>query len=205
MKQIISIIVLFLFMGSSLAQETIQASDLLKRIDAGENIELSNAVIKGDLRLIDLSNRTKKEKDGDQEHYIAFVKSSLKFRNCIFENKVVAYESIENNGPLYTADFENDFIAEECNFKDDFLVKYSKFEGKSDFSKSKFQNDALFKYSKFEKVAEFNNTSYREEANFKYAEFEDGVDFSQSSFISEANFKYSKFQKVANFSKCITA
>ncbi|PHI20899.1 hypothetical protein CEQ90_05910 [Lewinellaceae bacterium SD302] len=189
---------LLCFVFSLSAQQKIDAESIIADLDAGKDISISNAVIMGDLRLIDLQDRQTKGGDwGKQEKVLCHVRNRLSFDKCEFRGQVLGYFSEgswnKKNQIHIDVDFHEAVSFTNCDFKEGFKVKYSRFDEDADFSGSIFRREGLFKYTKFEQLANFSNTRH-DEANFKYTEFEELADFSGARFEGEANFKYTDFE-----------
>ena len=222
-----------------MADTRIESQEILESMKDGEAIKFQNIMITGDLDFTELCDKisTLPEKEETvMEKVLGFfveinikenqevqcdIEVPIEFMGCTFQDRVIGWINDEKNEVSYNAIFHNDIIFTNCSFKDDFLFKYSKFNGKAEFSENKFKKTALFKYadfsqsvsfaeSIFSKEANFKYTSFpqrtyfagshfKNTANFKYTDFEDFVDFSEGNFTSEANFKYTKFSKGVSF------
>ncbi len=198
---IISILLItFLFSTSSFAQpdnlQEINSSDILKQIENGEDVYISNSLIKGKLDLSS-ANLSKTEESG-----LKIVRSQITIENSRFER------SVDFSNTL----FENEIEFDNCNLY------------KVDFSKSHFKQDVDFRQSEliycnfsevvYHKKADFRQTDFFE-SNFKSSIFNgltlfDGstltwttfcyVTFTNQSFFNDATFKtFGDFRK-SNFS-----
>lgn len=192
------------------AQTTVDARDILAKINRKEAISYQNATITGDLDLTHLANR-KEIRDGswgNQEHYLSTVEVPLTFKNCTFKGKLLGYWSdnkdgklLQTNNVVYNTDFTEAVTIENCQFEDEAAFKYSKFSQRAIFSGNTFRNGALFKYAKFNDVADFSGSAFRDYADFKYTKFDESSFFRGTSFERSADFKYTKFDERADFSQ----
>lgn len=196
-----SLIVLLIGVGisiSSFAQSRIQASEILKKINAGRDVSYSGVEIEGDLDLTDLDNRRNNKSSNwfgvGNDYFESTAEGSLTFVNCTFLGNVVAYYHLEGRNATYVTHFYRDVIFKNCNFKRSSEFKYSEFSGKADFSGTTFSRNANFKYAEFSDGPMFTNVKFNDEADFKYAEFPRGTSFQRATFYGLANFKYSKFR-----------
>jgi uncharacterized protein YjbI with pentapeptide repeats len=184
------------------AQSTVSGKQIAKAAKKGEDITYENISVKG---MLDFTNYTEAKDNlpvkswkwwsyGDTEKDERFIGGKIIFKNCTFEDDVIAY-IVENDKYLFIASFEREVVFENCTFKGAAAFKYSDFDKRVSFRGSKFDEEANFKYAKFNREADFSKINSRHDANFKYAKFRQGADFSGSVVRSEANFKYAKFYK----------
>jgi len=194
------------------AQNRVNASDIIAKINRGEAVSYKNATIVGDLDLTQLQNMKVVNKP-DNRHstteYLSTVTVPLTFVNCTFKGDVLAYYNPDMEGlkvlsknkknEVYNTNFEKEVRFEDCEFEGVSAFKYSKFREKASFAGSGFKNEANFKYSKFSTDADFTETRYGDEANFKYTDLPRLASFRGAIFNREANFKYTKFGRDADF------
>lgn len=198
------LILLFVALSSSaVAQSRVQASEILKQINAGRDVSYSNVEIEGALDLTDLNNRRNKNSSSrwlnyDNDYYESTVDGSVSFVNCTFLGDVLAYYHRETRSDTYVAHFDKDVVFKNCTFRRASEFKYSEFSGKADFSGTTFNRDANFKYAEFSDGPSFANAKFDDDADFKYAEFPRGTSFQKATFAGLANFKYSKFRTPLN-------
>jgi hypothetical protein len=215
MKKLFFTPLLFLSL-SVFAQTTINADEVFRMIDSGEEVNMQDVVITGTLDLTELSNKEKVNGKSDYAEYKSYVKSPLSFKNCIFKGDVIAYKNLQDgknsksksvsitwNGKseTHTANFEEAVVFENCVFEGASEFKYSKFDEAVNFEGTMFYEEANFKYAKFKELVGFGNCSFDREANFKYAEFSQDADFFKNRFNDYANFKYAKFGSRVTFKK----
>ena len=99
----------------SVAQQTIDASDILQDIKDGKAVNISNATIRGVLDLTymndalpKLPKRKKKWwNNGGSNEIEKLIESKISFVNCKFIDDVLAYIPHEDSGYTFTADFED--------------------------------------------------------------------------------------------------
>jgi uncharacterized protein YjbI with pentapeptide repeats len=187
---------------TSIAQTKIKASDIIKQINAGQAVNYNNVEIEGDLDLTDLETRETKHSssgwfDTDNE-YQSTVEVPLKFINCTFSGKVLAYYHMERSNETYVAHFEKDVVFSNCVFRNASEFKYSEFHGTANFAGSTFNEPANFKYAEFSSGPQFASVKFDSGADFKYTEFPRETSFEKASFHGLANFKYTKFRSPVN-------
>jgi uncharacterized protein YjbI with pentapeptide repeats len=198
------------------AQSTLSASEIFRNIDRKYAVEVSNKTIEGDLDLTELSNRQlKKNQKLTNQEYKSYVEVPLTFRNCTFKGDVLAYKVLDKQGhrrsflsgamtidgdqTVYSADFREAVIFENCTFEGLAEFKYSDFAGKVSFAESRFRQPANFKYARFQDDASFAKADFTRAAIFKYAKFNDDASFAHTRIDHAADFKYAAFQDGVTF------
>ncbi len=209
MKNLFTLLFALALLTPALAQSTVDAREIIAKINRKETVTYQNVTIMGTLDLTELAN--KQQKDGDfwgSEGYRSTVEVPLTFRNCTFQKPVLAYKAVEterrllgSNSLVYTADFTEMVLFENCTFEQESAFKYSMFRQRAVFTGSTFRDEALFKYAKFRAVADFSGANFRGIANFKYAKFNEAIAFEKSRFDRYADFKYTDFDEGVNFGK----
>ena len=211
----LSLFLSLVFLGTCAlaAQNTIDASEIIARLDAGNDVELRGVTINGDLNFTEVADRERERNAewGNGENYRCHVRNQVSFVDCTFTGKVLGYFRVQeegrrnrnwnNNGPLYNADFHEGVVFRGCQFQGDVNFKYSRFYEGADFQESRFDERALFKYSKFDNAASFAGVEIDGESVFKYTQFPEGADFSQARFNGDAGFKYTQFPEGVDFSQ----
>jgi len=190
----------------SLAQNRVQAEDIIDLINAGQDVSYKNAVIVGDLDFRTLDDVTadkplRRSRIGrlSTQSYSCHVWSSLSFIDCTFTGDVLAYIHIDKKNDTYNAVFYEDVNFEGCEFGDASDFKYAKFKKKANFVNTTYEEEALFKYAEFSTDVSFQDSVFKDDANFKYVKFPETVDFKQTVFRDYANFKYAKFPEGVSF------
>lgn len=202
-----SLLLVWIALVPVLAQTTVNANDIIAKINRKEAVSYQNATINGDLDLTNLANRKEMREEGwGSRNYLSVVEAPLSFKNCTFKGKVLAYRSEEEDGKLfnnntivYNADFTEAVTFEGCRFDDDAAFKYSKFSQRALFTNNTFGDIALFKYTKFRNAADFSSSTFRDYADFKYTNFAEASVFQKVTFERTADFKYTKFEEGADF------
>ena len=199
-KIFLSAIALIILCSSNVfAQKTVKASSIMEDIKKGKDISYKGVTITGvldftymDEKLPDLPRRRKWWRDGGDNSVKEVIENRISFVDCVFEGDVLAYYHDDRTEYTFTADFENDVVFRNCEFKRDAMFKYSDFERDADFEGSKFEDETTFKYAKFEEKVSFAGTTFEEDAIFKYTKFRDGVSFNNARFERSLDMKYTK-------------
>lgn len=197
----------------AVAQSSVNASEIIQKIDRKQQVQLSNVVVRGTLDLTELANQrqTKSSRWGNEE-VKSRVEVPLVFRNCTFEGDVIAYKVLDENGKartnwngekqvVYTADFKERVVFENCTFTGKSEFKYSEFAEEAVFSNSEFRQEANFKYADFREEARFAGSDFGRDANFKYANFHSEALFMDIRVDDRADFKYADFREGVSFAK----
>ncbi|MDJ1479578.1 pentapeptide repeat-containing protein [Cytophagaceae bacterium YF14B1] len=187
------------------AQKSIDAQEIITKINEGKAVSYENVTITGKLDLTRLKNMELQNKGmekyvgGDQKQYISTVEVPVTFRNCTFTGDVIGYYSNNEEHELYQADFTENVAFENCTFEDASAFKYSHFEKGFSFAGSTFNQLALFKYTKFGQFANFSGARFKNGSDFKYVKFSEGVSFENAVFERDADFKYTSFSEKSSF------
>lgn len=205
----IIIFILSVLATVGLAQQRVDASEIVRQINQGQAISYENVEISGDLDLTDLDNREQTESSkgwfgfGDNSTYESSVEAPVSFINCTFLDDVIAYYHDDREEDTFIAHFEDNVVFRKCTFRESSEFKYSEFSEEADFSASVFEEEANFKYAEFSEPPSFAQTVFEESANFKYAEFPEETNFTAVVFNDEADFKYAEFPRGASFEEAV--
>lgn len=205
MKNTLLTALIILVASAQLLAQTINADEIIRKINRGENVSYENVTVRGELDFTDIENRRLVEEGGgwlfggDNDRYESQVEVKIEFNNCTFDDDVLAYYNEDD--ATYIAHFEDDVIFKNCEFNRKSEFKYSEFPDLAIFSGSTFDEDANFKYAEFSEGPDFSDSKFEEEANFKYSEFRDKPSYANATFDEEANFKYAEFPDGVTFEK----
>lgn len=202
-KVIAAIALLFLgfLTESALGQSgtSVKASDIMDAMKDGKDISYENVTVTGTLDFTymddkspDLPRQRRWWRNGGDNTVNEVIESKISFVNVTFEEDVIAYYHEDRSGYTFTADFENNVLFKNCNFKRDAMFKYSEFERDASFEGTSFLDETTFKYAQFEEKADFSNATFDEDAIFKYTKFRDGVSFTATRFERSLDMKYTK-------------
>lgn len=207
MKSLIyTILLAFVTIPAALAQRTVDAKEIFRKIDKQEAVDYQNVTITGDLDLTELANKKRRNSERwGGEAYQSTVQVPVTFRNCRFTGKFLAYKNLKedgkvwNDGVTYTTDFDESVTIENCTFEEEAAFKYSNFRQRALFTGNTFGKEALFKYAAFNDASDFSNSAFKGYASFKYTKFGEAVSFQKARFGSYADFKYTKFDEGVSF------
>ena len=210
------LLITLLFSTSSFAQpdypQEINSSDILKQIENGEVVYISDSLIKGKLDLSS-ANLSKTEESGlkivrSQITILnSYFEEAADFSNTTFESEIKFYNCTFGMADFNKSHFKQDVdfgqsTFGECNFsevvfykKADFRKIYSfisNFE-KSIFNGRTFFGDSTLVWTNFHHVI-FTNLS-----SFQYVTFRGPVDFRKSTFSKSTNFQHVDFDDYVDF------
>lgn len=185
---------------SEAEQTEILASEISDKILKGEDIELDDYIIVGNLDLrqlclgkgnCNISQRDRYQEGRYQERglVIKIVVSRITLRNCRFKGEL----------NLTYLNFVNPISFKGSHFERYVDFRGSRFKGYADFHRSHFERKASFTGSRFEGYAYFGGSHFEDDAIFIGSHFEGWAYFSGSHFGSGAEFPESRFEDVAKF------
>jgi len=151
---IFTIICLLFSSCSNAQQQEIKASEIVKALKKGKNVEYANKIILDDLNFTDAENLQMFNKSQLQ----AVVKGNIFFTNCVFMGVISANgtHKVSDKSLSVQTKFENNLIFDNCDFR-----------GNVDFNNAVVQGNVHFIQSKFREQASFNNmTIWSKNANF---------------------------------------
>ncbi|MFD2570984.1 pentapeptide repeat-containing protein [Spirosoma soli] len=209
MKTLITCLFLAFAVIPAFAQKTIDAKEIIEKINRRQAVSYQNVTITGDFDLTNLANRKEIREGnwrGDSQQFLSVVDVPMTFKNCTFKGKFLAYRTEEQEKRLlnmtnivYNTDFTEAVTIENCQFEDNVAFKYSVFSQRALFTGNTFRDEALFKYTKFRNAADFSGSTFRDYADFKYTKFDEASAFQKASFERAADFKYTKFDEGVDF------
>lgn len=199
--------------------DTINAEEIIKKINAGGDISYKNTIIKGELDfttvnpnniVLDTNSSGLWGLEGNMDYksngVTLYITNNISFVNCKFQNKVITFGGkTDDNGYSKTEQrlvFNNnvEFIA--CEFEDDVNFYETNFMEYTNFYKSTFHKKAKFTGVKFRSTTLFGST-FKNDAEFNEVLFTDNVSYNNSVFEGESDFSYSYFASTTNFTKSI--
>lgn len=143
--------------------------------------------------------------------YEGKIRSSIVFKNCIFDGSVRSFKRQRDNNEVTVASFLGSLSFIGCTFKDGVNFRGSTVYGRVDFTGSvfkevanfeecSFKQNAFFNWSKFEGEHRFQNSFFLQKANFMNTEYYENASFQSCTFNSELQLGVSKFYRYADFS-----
>ncbi|MDR2586510.1 MAG: pentapeptide repeat-containing protein [Prevotellaceae bacterium] len=160
----------------------IQASSIIKQLNAGKHLCIEHSIIWGDLDFTKLNNRNKIAGNLTQ----VFISQSITFVDCIFLGNIRAYDAKAG----ISVEFMHNLSFTGCDFRGDVDFTESIVGGHTFFTRTVFRGDGRFQGTHFRhKKAYFNETRFEGEALFQNAVFAGDANFLHAVFESSAMFQ----------------
>jgi uncharacterized protein YjbI with pentapeptide repeats len=206
MNRYTTLITFSLLLTLSCCSGDIDEQSLMTMLKSGKDIYVENKTFNSDVDFTTV-NPAYMESPG---MYRSEVSSSVTFKNCVFNGKVIAHRKDKKNN-AYSVSFLRNATFINCSFRNetDFegCIVYgqaniieSMFGKTANFENAHFLSDAVFSKSIFSEEARFQNTFFNNRTNFHDAFFYKSVSFQNAYFNLEASFIVAKFLGYADFS-----
>lgn len=173
---------------------TKQDSKLEDMIRAGEDVFYENLTFNDD---IDFTKLLQPNLISEGIYQVRII-SSITFKNCTFNGKVIAYDRDENRTVL--AFFQSNLSFIGCTFKEAASFRAASILGRADFTGTSFLKTSSFEECTFFENAYFRKSVYHEELRFQNAFFMQKANFLDAQFDNTASFQGSTFNAEAQFS-----
>ena len=165
--------------------DPVDATSVIRDLNAGKNIFIQDKTISGDLDFTTLENKVT-EGRGLKRVYVT---GAITFINCVFTGKISAYSG--ENESITLSDFSKNVTFSECQFKDIFTFREAVIHGNTSFNGSFFIGKTNFEGVRFLGEAGFNKANFGEELRFQNA-----------VFTFKSNFMDAVFGKITYFQAC---
>lgn len=205
MKALYVLSILFLPL-LAFSQNTIEAGEIVNKLNKGEKVELRNMRISGTLDLTGLQNLeakpVKKSEAGNDYHgpkfYASRVNSELLFTDCRFEGEIIAFRQPFND-TIYEADFAQSIRFERCTFEKEVTFRHSWLEKEASFTKCRFLAGTDFRHTYFAGKTSFKETVFGGPIDYRHTQFEEQAIFEKASFQTPAEFTHTEFRQGVGF------
>ena len=195
------------------AQSVIDASEIIEKINNGQDVIYENVIIEGDLDFTQVDNLLYADLNLDRyvisdlddmydrtsDNYYVEIDSKIEFINCEFEGVVTGYRVDEEENRIYNAKFNNTVSFGGCTFTADVNFKYSLFEEETEMEYSILEAVSNFKYAQFNSIINFSGTDFYSYSNFSSARFNGLAVFQKTNFNKKALFGQANFAKAVYF------
>jgi len=163
----------------------VPASEILEKIQAGEDVNYTNVRVTGELDLsrIELETVSVERTWREIEYF------GLKEESKLLESKITIKDSI----------FETDVNFQNTQFRECFNFQNTSFLGKTDFNVTIFGCDAYFEEVCFVGDAHFEDARFGGSAHFEDANFVGDANFRDANFVGDAYFEDARFGGGAHF------
>lgn len=200
----------------------VKAEEILKQIENGEDVNLTNCRIIGELNSSEIklkkvanpyinSHRDKIISPIKLNEKSSVVESKITIKDSIFENDLYFTNVIFNGSVDFSKTTFNSFTDfsityynspvdfSYANFNNSVLFNDADFNNSADFSNAYFNNSAYFYDINFNNSTNFYGTNFYGPAHFFGTNFYGPVHFYDTNFYSSAEFPYANFYSIASF------
>ena len=184
----------------------VPASEILEKIQVGEDMHLENVRIIGEFNLSKIKLETAPIVCTSVEiEWYSFKKGPKIYYGLVNELKIIESEiTIIDSVFENSVDFSDTRFKKPVGFHGTSFLNISDFSGVSfdgyaDFDHASFGGDADFKFADFDGDAYFGDASFGGDADFKFADFGGDADFGSASFGGDAYFGGAIFDGYADF------
>jgi len=168
------LLLIILLAAISCFGETVNAADIIKKLEKGEPVEMKGTVVEG---ILDFSSIGKLSQAGSAM-FEARVKANFFCSRCVFKEKVVAQK---NN--TYTR-FDGNVIFLESEFQKDVDFSNAVIYGTINFTKSVFKENAIFnQMAVWSKDSYFSDITANKRFSLDAASFQGNLSFFDSKFL----------------------
>jgi len=163
-----------LALASCYGETTVKSSDIIKKLEKGETVELKDAVVEG---VLDFSSVGKLSQVG-AAMFEARVKANFFCLRCVFKEKVVAQK---NNA--YTR-FDGNLVFLESEFQKEVNFSNAMVYGTVNFTQSIFKENAIFNHiSVWSTDSYFSKITANKKVSFDAANFHGNLSFFDAKFL----------------------
>lgn len=175
-------------------ESSLSAEKILKQIKQGKAISVSNKTIKGVLDFTKINSSNKK-----MDVSAVYIPVEISFRNCVFEDSVMAFSSDEVAKKDLISVFERNVNFVDCEFKSALVMRQADFRGRFDFDISKVDGETDFSGSHFGRGVSFSMANFNDDTYFVSCTFDGRANFYKVFFRNSAVFQYVRFNDVTMF------
>jgi uncharacterized protein YjbI with pentapeptide repeats len=213
-------IVVLLMSTSVQAKELteVNATDILEKIEKGEDISRENVRITGEFNLSKMLKTTTIARSVKEIKYyglkeeLKIVESEIEFHYSVLEDdvhfsntqfrKFIVFRGTSFLGKKILfrgANFGGYAYFGDANFSGDANFEVANFSNNAKFRDANFGGDAYFGDANFSGDANFEDVDFYGDANFKHVDFGGDANFEDVNFGGDANFEDVNFYGDANF------
>ena len=175
-------------------ESVLSAKKILKQIQHGKPITVSNKTISGVLDFTKVCGSNKK-----LDVSAVYIPVEISFRNCVFEDSVVAFCTDPDTRRDVFSVFERNVNFLDCDFKSALVMRQVDFRGRFDFDLSKVAGESDFSGSHFGRGVSFCKANFNDDTYFVSCNFDGRANFFKVFFRNAAVLQYVRFNDVAMF------
>jgi hypothetical protein len=169
--------------------------NIKKLIQAGKDVFIENVTFTD---AVDFTEMFPANPVGEGLYQVR-IASSVTFKNCTFEDDVIAFKIDPEGNRTFTA-FQSNLSFIGCSFKGKAQFRACSVLGRAVFTASFFEMEANFEECSFAQHAYYNRCVFHEELRFQNAFFMQRTTFMDAGFDVNASFQGSTFNSTAQFS-----
>lgn len=166
--------------------KSMKASDILKKLKKGENIQVFNAMIEGDLDFTEVSSPALISPN----QFTSDVAQHISFFNCVFMGKVIAFKKvIDKTTFLYRTRFGGNLCFFGCDFQNVVNFRNATINGDVYFPNCQFFDDASFDWMLINGTqVNFVSTIAQKKFDFSNTVVRGNISFMDAKFAEDASF-----------------
>lgn len=177
----------------------VKASEILNQIEKGEDVNLTDCRIIGELNLNEIKLENIPNPKYNELKYNESLKSGYNYSEGYLESHGVNIKVIKSNITIHNSIFENNLDFSNCIFTKSFSFAKVNCSSTANFRNTTFGDSAVFWECTFGSFADFSFTTFGDSANFWNSIFGDSASFKGCTFGDSASFSYSAFDDSASF------
>ncbi len=175
-------------------ESIISAEKILKQIKQGKAVTVSNKTVKGVLDFTKIYSSNKK-----LDVSAVYIPVEISFRNCVFEDSVMAFSTDEVTKTDVMSVFERNVNFVDCEFRSALVMRQADFRGRFDFDISKVEGEADFSGSHFGRGVSFCMANFNGDTYFVSCTFDGRANFFKVFFRNSAVLQYVRFNDATMF------
>ena len=187
------------------SQSSVNAGDIIEKINNGVEVHYENITISGKLDFTaveDVMEEKGKPWSGFPRLYICHVRIPVKFYNCLFKDDVAGHIH-DGKEEMYKTVFYDEVVFDSCQFKGEFSFRHSDFKKRVCFKNTVFDGSAVFRHVNFDESAVFTGSSFNDDMDFRHTDFNGDAYFEESLFERDADFRHTGFWGKIEFDKAV--
>jgi len=187
------------------SQSSVDAGDIIEKINKGVEVHYENITITGKLdftAIEDVTEDKDKPWSGFPRLYICHVRILVKFHNCLFKDDVMGHIS-KRKEEMYKTVFYDEVVFDSCQFGGEFSFRHSDFKKRVSFKNTVFDDSVVFRHVSFDGSAVFTGSSFNDDMDFRHTDFNGDACFEESLFEHDADFRHTHFCGKIEFDKSV--
>jgi uncharacterized protein YjbI with pentapeptide repeats len=176
----------------------VKAEEILTHIENGDDIDLYNCTIDGELNVSTINLKIVPNPLFDEFLEQGYTEDRI-FSDVGLLDKLSV---IESNITIIESTFIDDVYFSFVQFNDSADFHNVNFNNLARFSGTTFNDSADFSGANFNDSADFHNVNFNNLARFSGTTFNDSADFPGTNFYNDADFQFTTFNGFADWFRC---